>query len=161
MFTYLKNFNVMEMSLIDIFGLLGQVVGGLVLYTCIINYTLKGMRLVSQQGIVSEFIIRVCCLVYGLIMTPLILVALIVFSIMFPFYLIYKNVLVPGSHLFWTYVEMCIDYTSIVPDLVSNGFDFVFHRLSDITYRLNPIQPPPNEDDPIVPSGPFTHRMSI
>ena len=161
MFTYLKSFNVMEMTLIDIFGLLGQVVGGLVLYTCMINYTLKGMRLVSQQGIVSTAIIRLCYLVYGFLMAPLLLVAFIVFSIMFPFYLIYKNILVPGSQMFWTYVEMCIDYTSIVPDLFSYGFGFVFHRLGDINSRMNPIHPPSNEGEPMLPSIPFSPRMSI
>jgi hypothetical protein len=161
MFTYLNYFNVMDMTLIDIFGLLGQVVGGLVLYTCVVNYTLKGMRLVSQQGIVSECILRLCYLVYGVIMAPLLLVAFIVFSLMFPFYLIYKNILVPVSQMFWTYVEMCINYTSIVPDLISNGFDFLFHRLSCISSRMNPNQNNPDEDEPMVPLGPFSQRMSI
>ena len=127
-----KLINIMDLTIFQLFGLLGQVIGGSILYICFINHLLKGLKLVASQGIISGFVIRMFYLFYGLIVSPLLLVALLVMTITYPLCMIYQMVLVPGCEMFWTYVDIFTEYTSIIPELIATCFVFVFTRLNDI-----------------------------
>ena len=125
----------MDFTLHDIFGIAGQVIGGLILYICCVNYALKGLKLLFSQGIIDGFFIRLFALCYGIIITPLLLITAILVALAYPFCMIYQHLIVPGLALFWTYIDVLIEYTSILPDLLETGFMFVIARLTAIQAR--------------------------
>jgi len=140
---------VMDMTLFELFGILGQILGGIIIYVCCINYFLKGLKILFSQGIISGFLTRVCYLCYGIIITPVLVASLFIISVTYPFCMLYQLVIVPGIKIFWTYVDIGIEYTSIIPDLVITCVVFVISRLSDIKSRNKIPSTFPNYSDDI------------
>ena len=128
---------IMAMTLFELFGILGQILGGIIIYVCCINYALKGLKILFSHGIISGFLNRLCYLCYGIIITPVLVVSLVIISVTYPFCMLYEKVIMPGIKIFWTYVDICIEYTSIIPELLMTCGVFVISRLSDIKSRKN------------------------
>jgi hypothetical protein len=72
-------------------------------------------------------------------------------------------VIMPGLEIFWTYVDICIEYTSIIPELFMTCGVFVISRFSEIKSR-NKIPPTLSDDinhppKPSFSSVPFDNSM--
>jgi hypothetical protein len=123
---------VMDLTLFELFGILGQILGGVMLYVCCVNYALKGVKLLFSNGIISGFCSRLCYLCYGILITPVLLASLCIIAVTYPMCMMYKIIIMPGIKQFWTYVDLLIEFTSIVPDLIWTCGVFVISRLSSI-----------------------------
>lgn len=160
---FLNLHSVMDMTLFELFGILGQILGGIIIYVCCINYALKGLKILFSHGIIGGFLSRVCYLCYGIIITPVLVASLVIISVTYPFCMLYQMVIMPGIEIFWTYVDICIEYTSIIPELLMTCGVFVISRFSEIKSR-NKIPPTLSDDinhppKPSFSSVPFCNSM--
>lgn len=123
-------FNLLDMTISDLLGLTGQVVGWIIVYGIALNFMLRGVKVILNTGIIHGSIQRICYFTYGLIVTPILLLALVVIAPLYPLCMVYNHIIEPCMACMYVYMEIAIELTGVIPDFVNVCVSFMLNKLN-------------------------------
>lgn len=132
MISSINVFNLLDMTISDLLGLTGQVVGWIIVYGIALNFMLKGVKMVLHTGIIHGTIQRICYFTYGLIVTPILLLSLVVIAPLYPLCMVYNHIIEPCMACLYVYMEMTIELTNVIPDFVKVCVSFMLNKLERV-----------------------------
>jgi hypothetical protein len=133
-------FNLLDMTISDLLGLTGQVVGWIIVYGIALNFMLRGIKLILSTGIIHGFIQRICYFTYGIIVMPILLLVLVVMAPLYPLCMVYNHIIEPCMACMCIYMDIAIELTGVIPDFVNVCVSFMLNKINRVEmpiYDLN------------------------
>jgi hypothetical protein len=121
-----------DLTVSDMFGLVGKCLGWFIIYVCALNFLFKGVKLIIQLDLVGGFLRRTMYLIYGIAVTPLILTAFIIMSPLYTVCMFYTHIVTPLGVSMEIGVDLGIQYTNIIPEFIQMCSHFMATRAIEL-----------------------------